>query len=123
MLNPSTADHRNDDPTIRRCIGFATSWGFGAVAVGNLFGYRTPFPSVLRQVTRPVGCANDRWLQRLAAESSCMIAAWGNHGSLMGRDEQVCALLSPLHVLSLTQQGHPRHPLYAPGSARFNRWH
>lgn len=122
MLNPSTADHRNDDPTIRRCIAFAASWGFGAVAVGNLFAFRTPFPSVLRLAAQPIGRANDRWLQRLAAESSCVIAAWGNHGSLMGRDEQVCALLRPLYVLSLTRQGQPRHPLYVPGSARFNGW-
>jgi hypothetical protein len=123
MLNPSTADHRHDDPTIRRCIGFAESWGFGAVAVGNLFAFRTPFPDVLRQAEQPVGRANDRWLQRLAAESIRVIAAWGNHGSLMGRDQQVRTLLGQLFVLSLTQQGQPRHPLYAPGSARFIPWH
>ena len=26
-LNPSTADHIQDDPTINRCINFAKSWG------------------------------------------------------------------------------------------------
>jgi len=122
MLNPSTADHRNDDQTIRRCIGYAMSWGFGAVAVGNLFAFRTPSPIVLRQAARPVGRANDRWLQRLAADSTRVIAAWGNHGSLMGRDERVCALLGPLYVLSLTQQGQPRHPLYVPTAARCTLW-
>jgi len=122
MLNPSTADHRNDDPTIRRCIGLAKSWGFGAVAVGNLFAFRTPSPRVLREAAQPVGRANDRWLQRLAAESSRVIAAWGNHGSLMGRDEQVRALLGPLYALSLTKRGQPRHPLYVPGGTRFSRW-
>ncbi|HEY4037312.1 MAG TPA: DUF1643 domain-containing protein [Burkholderiaceae bacterium] len=122
MLNPSTADDQNDDPTIRRCIGLATSWGFGSVAVGNLFAFRTPSPSVLRKAAQPIGRSNDRWLQRLAADSSRVIAAWGNHGSLMGRAEQVRALLGPLYVLSLTQQGQPRHPLYVPGSARSSLW-
>jgi hypothetical protein len=51
-----------------------------------------------------------------------VIAAWGNHGSLMGRAEQVRALLGPLYVLSLTQQGQPRHPLYVSGSARSKPW-
>jgi hypothetical protein len=112
MLNPSTADRSSDDPTIRRCIGFAGRWGFGALAVGNLFAYRTASPQILKQAPHPVGHANDRWLERLAAQSSRVVAAWGNEGSLLGRDEQVRDLLGPLYVFSLTQRGQPRHPLY-----------
>ena len=122
MLNPSTADQQQDDPTIRRCIGFAASWGYGAVAVGNLFAFRTPSPTLLKRAARPIGRANDLWLQRLAAESSRMIAGWGNEGSFLGRDQQVRALLQPLHALALTQQGQPRHPLYLPAAASPAQW-
>src|SRR5216683_1489647 len=33
MLNPSTADQSTDDPTIRRCRGFARDWAYGRLAV------------------------------------------------------------------------------------------
>jgi hypothetical protein len=122
MLNPSTADQRDDDPTIRRCIGLAARWGYAAVAVGNLFAFRTPSPRVLRRAAHPVGRANDRWLQRLAAESSRMIAAWGNDGTLLGRDVQVRSMLAPLYALSLTRCGQPRHPLYVPNSVVPRPW-
>jgi len=122
MLNPSTADQRNDDPTIRRCIGFAARWGFGALAVGNLFAYRTPSPRVLRRVPHPVGRANDRWLERLAAESGRVVAAWGNEGAWLGRDAEVRDLLGPLYALALTRRGQPRHPLYLPNSVRPRPW-
>lgn len=122
MLNPSTADQRNDDPTIRRCIGLAARWGYGAVAVGNLFAFRTPSPRILRREAHPVGPANDRWLHRLAADSSRMIAAWGNDGELLERDVQVRAMLTPLYALSLTRRGQPRHPLYIPNSVVPKPW-
>jgi len=122
MQNQSTADKQRDDPTIRRCIGFAARWGYGAVAVGNLFAFRTPSPDVLRQAAHPVGRANDRWLERLAAESSRLIAAWGNDGALLGRDAQVRELLGPLYALALTRRGQPRHPLYLPGRAEPVPW-
>jgi hypothetical protein len=122
MLNPSTADQRNDDPTIRRCIGLAARWGYGAVAVGNLFAFRTPSPRILRREAHPVGRANDRWLQQLAADSGRMIAAWGNDGALLGRDVQVRAMLTPLYALSLTRRGQPCHPLYIPNSVVPRPW-
>ena len=31
MLNPSRADATVDDPTIRRCLGFAQDWGYGSL--------------------------------------------------------------------------------------------
>jgi hypothetical protein len=39
-LNPSTADEVRDDPTIRRCAGYARRWGYGALCMTNLFAYR-----------------------------------------------------------------------------------
>jgi hypothetical protein len=117
MLNPSTADEDHDDPTIRRCIGFARSWGFAALAVGNLFAWRCSSPADLRSCPRPVGGSNDKWLLRLQASSAMTVAAWGNHGRLLGRSETVRALLSGMHRLSLTRPGEPRHPLYVPANA------
>ena len=32
-LNPSTADEKNDDPTIRKCINYAKKWGYGSLLV------------------------------------------------------------------------------------------
>ena len=40
LLNPSTADEEGDDPTIRRCIGFAQRHGFGGLEAVNLYAYR-----------------------------------------------------------------------------------
>lgn len=55
MLNPSTADANIDDPTIRRVISFAKSWGYGGVYVGNLFAFRSTDPKGLKQIADPVG--------------------------------------------------------------------
>ena len=111
-LNPSTADHERDDPTIRRCIQFARDWGFGRLAVANLFAYRTADPRLLRRVEDPVGPANDRWLSRLAGEASLVIAAWGAHRDHRARAAAVASRLGSLHCLGHTKGGAPRHPLY-----------
>jgi hypothetical protein len=117
-LNPSTADATNDDPTIRRCIGFARSWGFGGVIVANLFAYRSTDPAGLRRVADPIGPRNDWWLSKLSGESELTIAAWGIHGSLLERDQAVLPKLKNVHHLGLTRHGNPRHPLYLPKHAR-----
>ncbi len=122
MLNPSTADARHDDPTIRRCIRFARAWGFGSLAVGNLFAFRSTSPAALRRAVDPVGPGNDEWMVRLHEESSLTVAAWGNHGQLLGRSDVVGGLLSDLHILGLTKTREPRHPLYVQASAEPIPW-
>lgn len=79
-LNPSTADEVEDDPTIRRCIGFANSWGYGGIVVANLFGFRATDPTALQKATDPIGPENDEWLYRLADEAALVVGAWGNGG-------------------------------------------
>jgi hypothetical protein len=122
MLNPSTADETSDDPTIRRCIGFARAWEFGSLAVGNLFAFQTSRPGALRTCGEPIGVANDDWLVRLQAESALIVAAWGNHGRFLNRGSSVRLLLPNLHALQLTKQGEPQHPLYMPRDAVPLRW-
>lgn len=120
LLNPSTADHRQDDPTVRRCLGFARKWGYGGLLVGNLFAYRTPSPEELFKAEQPVGRLNDRNLLQLAKRAHKIIIAWGNHGFYQQRARQALKLLDryELFALGLTRSGQPRHPLYLPNAAR-----
>lgn len=113
-LNPSTADETADDPTIRRCVAFAKAWGYSALCMANLFAFRATDPTVMKAAAAPVGEDNDQHLQRLVAGAGVVVAAWGVHGTHQGRDGVVRAMLPSLHVLRLTKEGHPGHPLYLP---------
>jgi len=115
-LNPSTADETNDDPTIRRCINFAKSWGYGRLVMTNLFSLRATDPRVMKACAAPSDKANDDQLLISAANAGIIIAAWGVHGVHLNRELQVRQLMYAagvtLHCLGLTKGGHPKHPLY-----------
>jgi len=111
-LNPSTADATKDDPTIRRCIGFAKAWGFGGVYMGNLFAFRSTDPRGLWSASDPVGPDNDAALLALTHKVGLVVAAWGNHGAFMDRASHVRMLCGPLSVLKINRSGQPAHPLY-----------
>lgn len=113
-LNPSTADEVQDDPTIRRCIAFSKAWGYSAYCMTNLFAFRATDPRVMKAHPDPIGADNDAHLQRCAGSAGIVIAAWGNHGTHMGRAHAVRALLPRLHCLKVTKAGEPQHPLYLP---------
>lgn len=116
MLNPSTADAFQLDPTNRRCVGFAQSWGFGSMVTTNIFAFRSTDPAGLRTAADAVGPANDAAIVEAARSADLVIAGWGTHGELRGRGDEVRELLRQheveLHVLRLTKAGHPGHPLY-----------
>src|SRR5262249_29332663 len=119
MLNPSTADDCRDDPTIRRCMGFARSLGYGGIHVLNLFAFRATWPEQLQEVNDPVGPENDGFILQAAREADRVMAAWGCHGAYQGRDREVMALLArigvPVMCLGRTKSGRPWHPLYVRG--------
>lgn len=121
-LNPSTATEVEDDPTVRRCMGFARAWGFNRLTVCNIFAVRSTDPKVLYDHPDPVGPENDYYIQHAANGAEMIVAAWGNHGKLHRRGEEVMALLRgddgllegkrAVHVLGLNLGSFPKHPLY-----------
>lgn len=113
-LNPSTADETNDDPTIRRCIGFAKEWGFAGLCMTNLFAFRATDPSDMLRAVDPIGPENDSYLQGVAMHAGVVVAAWGTNGTHLGRDIAVRQMIPSLKILKLTKDGHPGHPLYLP---------
>ncbi|MCL6605535.1 MAG: DUF1643 domain-containing protein [Paenibacillus sp.] len=122
MLNPSTADHTQDDPTIRRCIGFAKSWGYGAIEVVNLFAYRATDPKELRnKKIDPIGIDNDNYIISRASECKDIVLAWGTNGGFLKRDKAVLKLLVnyKLNCLEETKFGHPKHPLFVKGDTMY----
>ena len=118
MLNPSTADHQQDDPTIRRCLDFARQWGYGRLLVGNLFALRATDPQKLRQHPEPTGGPdNDDTIMAMHEEANFTVAAWGVHVAHLRRVKPLKAMLGNMpwrsvYHLGLTKSGHPRHPLY-----------
>jgi hypothetical protein len=125
MLNPSTADATNDDPTVRRCIGFTKALGFSELCVTNLFAYRATAPGDLLRVIDPIGILNDKYLVEIAHGAALKICAWGNLGDKRARE--VLALfeaeqINNLTCLGLTKNGEPKHPLYLPTSATLKNY-
>jgi len=120
-LNPSTADETQDDPTIRRCIGFAKSWGFSSLCMLNLFAFRATDPRDMMAATDPIGEDNDNAIA-LHVGKNPTIAAWGAGGWYRGRGPLIHSIYPQLMVLKLTKGGHPAHPLYLPKTLTPKEW-
>lgn len=125
MLNPSTADATENDPTIRRCIGFAKRERHGGILVLNLFAWRATDPKELLRVEDPVGPDNRGvWFESMGlAQESPPVVAWGAlHKSLKWREDEAWRVLIRPVCLGTTKAGHPRHPLYLSKSTPLNPW-
>lgn len=129
MLNPSVADADRDDATIRRCIGFARSWGFEGLLVTNLYPLISTDPSVLKKTPDRFGemltdgseRVNDMVLRTHALMSDLVVCAWGNHAEPHVAALTIADLTAariPIHYLRYTKQGNPSHPLRLPASLR-----
>jgi hypothetical protein len=111
-LNPSTADKRQDDPTIRRCVGFAAAWGCNSMEIVNLFAFRATRPEDLKLAAEPIGRYNDRWITAAVKEARLCIACWGDHGVFLGRANKIRSRFAHLQCLGINASGMPKHPLY-----------
>lgn len=129
MLNPSTADASEDDPTIRRCIGFAKREGCGGISVRNVFALRATDPAELLKHPDPFGPENEEHLlsARSCSLMTILVVGWGNQSTNKRLrhyyNQAACCLLpqSP-KCFGVTKSGDPRHPLYLPGGAKLIGW-
>lgn len=117
MLNPSIADGDGDDPTVRRCMGFARDWSCTGIEVVNLYALVSTDPKGLWTADDPIGPDNDSFIRtaaRYAQEKNApLIAAWGANAK-PERVRQVLTLpgMARVHHLGLTKARQPKHPLY-----------
>lgn len=116
MLNPSTADARKDDPTIRSCVRLTSALGYGSMEVVNLYGLRATDPAELQKADDPQGPNNERVV--IAAINRCdvVICAWGAHAMaerhhtfLLGH---IRSRRPAAYCFGKTKHGAPKHPLY-----------
>ena len=127
MLNPSTADAEQDDPTIRKCVGFCNRWGYKRLTVLNLFALRTSRPKVLSEAYElhklgvgddPQGPVNGLIVRQTlrSPDIAGVICAWGNlPDQRMEREAlhmRACIKQHEfkLQCLGITRFKQPKHP-------------
>lgn len=128
MLNPSTADAETDDPTIRKCIGFAKAHRYGGIIVVNLFAWRATDPKELARLDDPVGPENDEhivWACR-APLLATVVGGWGANRFAAKRATRVKVVIQSaggrhIHCFRQSASGAPWHPLYLPYSSPLER--
>jgi hypothetical protein len=120
MLNPSTADAESDDPTIRRCMGFARSWGYGGIEVLNLSPLRSTDPTALLTTHVPFE-VQDYNRELISQAAGGAIVAWGSH-PVARKATWARRMLWGSHCLGVTKDGEPRHPLYVRADAERMTW-
>ena len=131
-LNPSTADASKDDPTFRRCVGYAQREGFGGLVMLNIFAYRATNPNELYEVEDPIGRFNqDAFMEEIQLlntdydrepKGALVVCAWGGHGTLMNQGEHALGWIEKelwTHIkgyriacLGINLNHTPSHPLY-----------
>jgi hypothetical protein len=129
LMNPSTADPFNDDPTVAKCCKFARSWGYGGIHVANTFAYRTTDQRRLVEVADPIGPDNDAHIIAMAKAATVVIFAYGKpkHKQLQSRGLTLLRLVLEKarvkpHILRLGKDGTPCHPLYLPQALKPVVW-
>lgn len=117
-LNPSTADEKSDDPTIRKIRFFSQRAGYNSFYMLNLFAFRATSPKDMKKEAEPVGPDNLFYITEFAPLMQGIILCYGNHGKHRSRDVLTVELLKQLpgipelQCLGKNANGTPKHPLY-----------
>jgi hypothetical protein len=113
MLNPSIADERRLDPTVRRCYNYARRWGYGRVLIGNLYSKVSTNPRGLDSLDfKTYELRNADSLIQMANSSQTIVAAWGTNADHTVAADYCWTLCRDIECLGRNKDGSPKHPLY-----------
>jgi hypothetical protein len=117
MLNPSVADEKDEDPTLKRCVGFAKKEGFGSLSIVNLFAHIASNFECLKvfKKVEVIGSKNDKHIKDSIEKHRLIVAAWGVKDIIYNRNKEILNRFfkdRKIYCLGVTNGGHPRHPLY-----------
>jgi len=95
-------------------VGFATSWGYNTLIMGNLYAFRSTDPKGLSAAENPVGPRNQSILNDFVHKAETVVAAWGKNPLTAEAKRSADWLLSleKTKHLGLNKDGTPKHPLY-----------
>ena len=127
MLNPSTGNETDLDPTLRRCFTFAVEWGCGGFEIVNLFAIVSSNPSVLRTHHDPIGPLNGPHIVEAARRAAVLVCGWGAFPEARARARDVVRMLAESgcpkpKCLGINGDGSPRHPLYLRKTTKLVEW-
>lgn len=111
-LNPSTANERTDDPTIRRLKSILNNHGYGGFYMLNLFALVSVYPTRLLTHENPIG-DNEHWIETLT-NARDVIFCWGAFPQAKNRAQEVINRFPYAKCFGQTSDGSPKHPLYLP---------
>ena len=114
MFNPSLADDKNDDPTIRRLINFTKKFNYGGFLVGNIFTTITPNPKELDK-SKGMSDKNFEELIKLINKVDQIVYAWG---SSIEEPQLLKKLVLNPKCFGKNLNGTPKHPLYLPSQTK-----
>ena len=114
MFNPSIADDKKDDTTIRRLINFTLKFNYGGFFVGNIFSLITPYPNQINTLNGS-SKKNVRELKKLINQVDKVVYAWGN---LTEEPKFLKDLILKPRCFGKNMNGTPKHPLYLPSDSK-----
>lgn len=126
MLNPSIADGKIDDPTIKQLVRLSAAVNFGGFEVVNLFAFRATDPQQLYEVDDPIGLNNDTMIKLALMRCDMVACGWGAHKMAVKRGRKVWELLREqrpaIFCFDKTKAGAPKHPLYIKAGTQLRRY-
>lgn len=119
LLNPSKASADVDDPTSRKCVGFARELDYGGMVIFNAYDYCATYPKDLKKAGYPNSPDADSYiLKACAMGDGTVVCGWGANARRLSRPQEVIKLIvsagyKPM-VFRVLADGVPEHPLMLP---------